>query len=111
MVVSLSSSNLSVEESFSLCTLMLSNRCLCINHDTLHELMSININEKLWNPQEREGLIDYTVQNFFFKRLSNLHQKKNRNLTRFTSDSDTNSSFEDTENNPNTDRENEAGTD
>ena len=77
--------------------------------------MSININEKLWNPQEREGLIDYTVQKIFFKtpkkRLSNLQQKKNRNLTRFTSDSDINSSFEDTENNSNTDRDNDTGTD
>ena len=77
--------------------------------------MPININEKLWNPEESEGLIDYTVQKFFFKtpkkRLSNLQQKKNRNLTRFTSDSDINSSFEDTENNPNTDRDNDTGTD
>ena len=37
--------------------------------------------------------------------------EKNRNLTRFTSDSNTNLSFEDTENNPNTDRDNDAGTD
>ena len=77
--------------------------------------MPISINEKLWNPQEREGLIDCTVQKIFFKtpkkRLSNLQQKKNRNLTRFTSDSDINSSFEDTENNPNTDRDNDTGTD
>ena len=30
------------------------NRHLCINHDTLQDLMSININDQLWTPQENE---------------------------------------------------------
>ena len=80
MVVSLASSNSSAEWAFNLPSLMLSDRCLFMNHDTLQALMSINIIEKLWTPKEREReeLIDYAVQtlsqNEEQKRLSNLQQ-------------------------------------
>ena len=63
MVVSLSSSNSSVKQAFSLLTLMLSNRRLRMKH-TLQDIMSININDKLRTPQESEELIDCAVQNF-----------------------------------------------
>ena len=37
-------------------------------HDTLQDLMSININAKLWTHQERDELIDYAVQKFLSKQ-------------------------------------------
>ena len=66
-VVSLLSSNSSVEQAFSLLTLMLSNRCLDMNHTTLQNMILININEKLWTSQESDKLIDCDVQNFSSK--------------------------------------------
>ena len=72
MVVSLSSSNISMEQSFGVLTLMLSSRPIRRYHDTLQDWMSININAKLWTHQERDELIDCAVQMF----LSNQQTKK-----------------------------------
>ena len=81
MVVSLASSNSSAEWAFNLPSLMLSDRCLFMNHDTLQALMSINIIEKLWTPKERERERNLLImlskrlsQNEEQKRLSNLQQ-------------------------------------
>ena len=56
IVLSLFSSNFSLEHAFGLLTQILSNRCLHMNQDTLQDLMLIN-NNKLWTPQEKKDII------------------------------------------------------
>ena len=83
--------------------------------------MSININGKLWTPQKREELIDYAVQKFLSKRRTKKAVKPLAKNPRTepdvfiedssdSSDNDTDSSFEDTENNSETDGANDAKT-
>ena len=124
MVVSLASSNSSAEWAFNLPSLMLSDRCLFMNHDTLQALMSINIIEKLWTPKEREReeLIDYAVQTFISKRRTKKTVKPPAKPPRIepdviiksssdSSDSSIGSSFADTENDSETNRVNDVETD
>ena len=66
IVLSLSSSNSSVERAFSLLTLLLSNRHLRMNHDILQDLMLIN-NNKLWTPQEKKDIVGNACQEFLSK--------------------------------------------
>ena len=100
---------------------MLSNRRLRKNHDTLQDMMSININGKLWTPQEREEVINHAVQKFLSKRRTKKAVEPPAKSPRIepdifiedssdSSDNDTDSSFEDTENNSETDGANDAET-
>ena len=93
-----------------------------MNHDTVQDMMSININDKLWTPQEREEFIDYAVQKFFSKWQTKKAVEppaKNQwiELDVFiknssdSSDSSTDLSFEDTENNFKTGGDDDAETD
>ncbi len=48
LVMCLSESNSTVERAFSLLTLLLTDRRLSLTHDTISDLMTINVNDKLW---------------------------------------------------------------
>ena len=110
ILLSLSSSNSSVERAFSLL-----NRCLRMNHDTLQDLMLIN-NSKLWTRQEKKD-IENTCQND--KRQTSLQTTNQKscltssNLAEDDSSESSNigSSSEDTESNSETDKENNTDTD
>ena len=57
LVMVMAGSNSTVERAFSLLTLMLTDRRLSLAHDTIKDILTININDKLWTPQEREEII------------------------------------------------------
>ena len=92
-----------------------------MNDDTLKEMMSININDKLWTLQERKELIDYAVQKFLSKQQTKKAVEppaKNPQIepdvfiedSSDSADNDSDSSFDDTENNSETDRDSDAET-
>ena len=121
IVLSLSSSNSSAERAFSLLPLLLSNRRLCMNYDTLQNLMLININNKLWTSKEKKGIIENACQMFLSLRRTKRAAKPPAKAPRIEADvviehdssesSDIDSSSEDTESNSETDKENNTDTD
>ena len=120
IVLSLSSSNSSAERAFSLLPLLLSNRRLCMNYDTFQNLMLININNKLWTPKEKKGIIENACQMFLSLRRTKRAAKPPAKAPRIedvviehdsSESSDIDSSSEDTESNSETDKENNTDTD
>ena len=57
IVLSLSGSNSTVERAFSLLTLLLTDRRLSMSHNTMEDMIIININDKLWSSAEREDIL------------------------------------------------------
>lgn len=61
-------SNSSVEKGFSHLTCMLSDRRLNLKHSTMEDLLMIKINNLVWNPTEREELMEASLENFMETR-------------------------------------------
>lgn len=64
LVISLAGSNSTVERAFSLLTLLLFDRRLRLAHNTIENLLLININDNLWTPSEREEIITGAAQKY-----------------------------------------------
>ena len=92
-----------------------------MNYDTVQNLMLININNKLWTPKEKKGIIENACQMFLSLRRTKRAAKPPAKAPRIEADviiehdssesSDINSSSEDTESNSETDKENNTDTD
>ena len=61
MIFSISGSNSATEGSFSLLILLLMDRCTRLAHNTIRMLISIKINDHLWNEQERDNIISEAI--------------------------------------------------
>ena len=61
MIFSISGSNSATERSFSILTLLLTDRRTKLAHDTIRMLLSIKINDHLWSEQERDNIISEAV--------------------------------------------------
>ena len=61
MIFSISGSNSANERSFSILTLLLTDHCSKLAHDTIRMLLSIKINDNLWSEQERDGIISQAI--------------------------------------------------
>ena len=61
MIFSISGSNSATKRSFSVLTLLLTDRCTKLAHDTIRMLLSIKINDHLWSEQERDDIISEAV--------------------------------------------------
>ena len=57
LVMCLSGNNSTVERAFSLLTLLLTDRRLSLSDETISDLMTINVNDKLWTPNEKSSII------------------------------------------------------
>ena len=64
----ISGSNSSVERSFSTLTLLLSDRRLSMDHQTMQNLMLIKSNDRVWNPKERAEIKSRAVELYLVKR-------------------------------------------
>ena len=61
IIFSISGSNSATERSFSILTLLLTDRRTKLAHDTIRMLLSIKINDHLWSEQERDNIISEAV--------------------------------------------------
>ena len=61
MIFSISGSNSATERSFSILTLLLTDRRTKLAHDTIRMLLSIKINDHLWSEQELDDIISEAV--------------------------------------------------
>ena len=61
MIFSISGSNSATEISFSILTLLFTNCCAKLAHDTIRMLLSIKINNHLWSEQECDNIISDPV--------------------------------------------------
>ena len=61
-------SNPGIEWSFSLLSLLLSDRRLCMGHDTMTDLMVIKRNDKVWSPNERKQILTCAVEIYLEKK-------------------------------------------
>ena len=61
LVTCCSGSITTVERALSLLSLLLSDRRLWLAHSTLSNLMTINMNDKLWRPQEKEEIVKFAA--------------------------------------------------
>ena len=57
LVMCMSSSNSSIERSFSVLTTILTDRRLSMNHDTMEECILITGTDSIWSNQEREEIL------------------------------------------------------
>ena len=64
LIMSLSGSNSTVERVFSLLTLLMSDQRLKLAHNTIENLMIININDKLWTPTETKEIVVKATQKY-----------------------------------------------
>ena len=77
LALHISGSNSSVERSFSILTLVLSDHCLGMSHDMMEKCMIITSNDKHWTKQEKEMLIHCAVDvNMQKRRVIVLTSKK-----------------------------------
>ena len=65
MIFSISGSNSATERSFSILTLLHTDRHTKFTHDTIRMLLSIKINDHLWSEQERDNIISEAIDLFF----------------------------------------------
>lgn len=92
-----------------------------MNHDTLQDLILINISDKLWTPQEKDDIIENACQKFLSKRQTKSAAEPPAKAPRIEADvvieddssesSDMDSSLEDTESDSETDKDNNTATD
>ena len=61
MIFSISGSNSATERSFSILTLLLTDRHTKLAHDTIRMLLSIKISDHLWSEQECDNIISEAV--------------------------------------------------
>ena len=61
MIFSISGSNSATGRSFSILTLLLTDHCTKLAHDTIRMLLSIKINDHLWTEQERDDIISQAI--------------------------------------------------
>ena len=61
MIFSISWSNAATARSFSILTLLLTDRHTKLAHDTIRMLLSIKINDHLWSEQVRDNIISEAV--------------------------------------------------
>ena len=64
MIFSISWSNAATARSFSILTLLLTDRHTKLAHDTIRMLLSIKMNNHLWSEQEHDNIILETVDLF-----------------------------------------------
>ena len=74
LVMCLSGSNSTVERAFNLITLIMSDRRLSLSHSTMEDIVTININDKLWIQSEREEII---------RAAANKYEKAKRRVRKF----------------------------
>eukprot|EP00795_Rhopilema_esculentum_P011010 gene11010-19852_t len=67
LLTCLSGFNSTVEHALSVLTLMLSDGKLSLHHETMEDLMLIKYNNKSWGCQEREGIIERTLEIYMSK--------------------------------------------
>ena len=63
-----SGSNSEVERAFSTLTLLLSDRRLSMDHQTMDDLMVVKCNNYVWTEQERREILDLAVARYMEKR-------------------------------------------
>jgi len=68
LALHMSGSSSSVERSFSILTLVLSDHCLGMSHDMMEKCMIITSNDKHWTKQEKKMLIHCAVDVYMQKR-------------------------------------------
>ena len=68
IVLCLSGSNSTVERAFSLLTLLLSDKRLSMSHNTMEDVILININVKLWSNVERDEIVKAAAERYLSKR-------------------------------------------
>ena len=68
LVLCLSSSNCAVERVFSILTLLLSDRRLTMNHDTMEDSILIAGNSRFWTDMEREEILTKATEKYLMKR-------------------------------------------
>ena len=79
LVLCMSGSNSSVERSFSITILVLSDHRLGMSHDTMEKCMIIASNDKSWSKEENEMLIHRTVDVCMQKMRTTVFTSKNTN--------------------------------
>ena len=68
LILAMSGSNSTVERAFSMLTLMLSDRRLCLKHAVINDIMVIKGNDKTWSSEEREQLMERALDIYLSKR-------------------------------------------
>ena len=68
LIISLSGSNSAVERSFSILTMILSDRRLSLQHQVMEDLMVIKCNDRNWNKEEKQNIIKKSIEIYFQKR-------------------------------------------
>jgi hypothetical protein len=71
-IFAIGASNSVVESCFSILTSTMSDRRLCLGHDTLENLLLIKCNDKMLNDSERAAIIDSAVKKFLSKKRKTL---------------------------------------
>ena len=77
LALCMSGSNSSVERSFSIMTLVLSDRRLGMLHDTIEKCMIVASNDTNWSKEEKEMLIHRAVDVYMQKRRITVFSSKN----------------------------------
>ena len=72
LLTCISGSNSEVERAFSILTMLLSDRRLSLDHQTMEDLMVIKVNDHAWSPQERREILESTVARYLEKRRKNV---------------------------------------
>ena len=78
LVMCMSSSNSSVERSFSVLTTILTDRRLSMNHDTMEECILIAGNDSIWSNQEREEILLSAVRKYRVLRRNTRFEEKSK---------------------------------
>ena len=71
LIICMSGSNSTVERSFSMLRNMLRDKRLSMHHNTMHMLLQIKLNNKLWSSKEREDILLAALSIFEKKRRLN----------------------------------------
>ena len=68
LIIAISGSNSSVERTFSILTLILSDRRLSLKHDGMEDLMMIAANDSLWSEKDKNDIYDRAYEIYSEKR-------------------------------------------
>ena len=87
LIMAISGSNSSVERSFSVLTLILSDRRLKSSHDMIDDLMVIKGNNKNWSEKERQEIIDKALAIYLSKSRKRKIDEVSKSIVELSSSS------------------------
>ena len=68
LLITIAGSNSAVERAFSVLTLLLNDRRLCMTHETMENLMIVKGNDKVWTEKEKKDILARSVDIYLEKR-------------------------------------------